>query len=179
MKQTDLIRCCAVRVLAAVLWLMLGAAQVQALPGDQNQPIEIEADGVEIDDGRNVSVYSGNVEIRQGSMQLWADQVTVHHAASRQPQRIVAVGEPARYRQMVEKDGEQVKARALRIEYDAGSEEILLLDQAVLSQGKDSFRSDRILYDRNKAVVKAGKSVAKGAAGRSERVRITIDPAGK
>lgn len=159
--------------------LLLLSVGVSALPGDQNQPIDIEADGVEIDDGRNISVYIGSVEIQQGSMRLWADKVTVHHAASRQPNRIVAIGKPARYRQQVEKGGKEVKAKANRIEYDASSEEILLLEQAVLSQGKDSFRSDRILYDRNKAVVRAGKSVAKGGDGKRQRVKITFDPSKK
>jgi lipopolysaccharide export system protein LptA len=142
-----------------------------ALPSDQNQPIQIEADGVEIDDGKQTSVYTGNVEIQQGTMRLWADKVTIHHQASRSPHRLIAIGKPARYEQQLEKDAKKVKARARRIEYDAGSEEILLIDNAQLTQGKDKFSSDRILYDRNKAVVKAGAS-AKG----SQRVRISIDP---
>jgi lipopolysaccharide export system protein LptA len=163
--------------LAVLCALLLGAwgPGVGAVPGDQDQPIEIEADGVELDDGRQVSVYSGNVEVQQGTMRLWADQVTVQHKASRQPARIVAVGRPVRFRQETRSaDHKEVKARALRMEYDVDSEEILLIDQAVLTQGKDSFSSDRILYDRNQAVVKAGAS----AQGR-ERVRISIDPASR
>ncbi|OQX44175.1 MAG: lipopolysaccharide transport periplasmic protein LptA, partial [Candidatus Sedimenticola endophacoides] len=49
------------------------------------------------------------------------------------------------------------------------SEILYLIGDAVLSQGKDSFKSDRITYDRVKAVVKAGAS-AKG----KQRVRATI-----
>lgn len=152
-----------------VFYAWIGAAA--ALPDDQNQPIQIEADGVEIDDGRHLSTYTGNVEVSQGSMRLWADRVTVNHKASRRPNRIIAVGKPVRYRQLMEKDGKEVKAKAMRMEYDVGSEEILLVDQAELTQGTDSFSSDRILYDRNKAVVKAGAS-AKG----KQRVRISITP---
>lgn len=152
--------------------VLLGClSAVHALPGDQNQPIEIEADGVEINDGKQTSTYVGNVEVQQGSMRLWADKVMVRHKKSRSPARIVAIGKPARYRQMVEKGGKEVKARALRMEYDADSAEILLIDQAVLTQGKDRFSSDRIRYDRNKAVVKAGAS-AKGR----QRVKISINP---
>lgn len=40
---------------------------------------------------------------------------------------------------------------------------------AVLNQGKDTFKSDKIIYDRARAVVKAGAS-AKG----KERVKVTI-----
>jgi lipopolysaccharide export system protein LptA len=160
-------------LLIGILLASYGLAAL-ALSGDQSQPIEIEADGVEIDDGRQLSVYKGNVEIQQGSMRLWADQVTVHHKPSRQPARIVAVGRPARFRQKTESGAQEVRAKAMRMEYDVNSEEIVLIDDAVLTQGKDSFSSDRILYDRNKAVVKAGAS-AKGR----ERVRISIDPSSR
>ncbi len=161
------------RMLAAIA-LLSWATATTALPGDQDQPVEIEADGVEIDDGRQLSIYSGQVEVRQGSMHLWADQVTVHHKASRHPNRIIAVGKPARYRQLMDEKGTEVKAKAMRMEYDANSEEILLIDQARLTQGTDSFSSDRIRYDRNKAIVKAGAS-AKG----KERVRIRFTPGKK
>jgi lipopolysaccharide export system protein LptA len=168
-------------VRAILAGLALGwAAAVPALPGDQKQPIQIEADGVEIDDGRQVSIYTGDVEVRQGSMHMWAAKITVHHKQSRQPHRIVAEGRPVRFRQVVKKGEKEVKARANRMEYDANREEILLLGKAVLTQGKDSFSSDRILYDRNKGVVKAGASVSKKVGPeKRERVRITIDPVNK
>jgi len=161
------------RLATSLLSLSLAAwaGGAGALPDDQNQPIEIEADGVELDDGRHLSIYSGNVELRQGSMRLWADKVTVNHKASRQPNRIIAVGKPARFRQLTDKEGKEVKAKSLRMEYDASKEEVLLIDQAELTQGKDRFSSDRILYDRKKAVVKAGAS-AKG----KQRVKISITP---
>ncbi len=162
------------RPLAAGLLTMLFATAsglAFALPDDQNQPIEIEADGVELDDGRHLSTYTGNVLVQQGSMRLWADEVTVNHKASRHPNRIIAVGEPARFRQLTEQGGQEVKARAQRLEYDAASEEVLLIGQAELTQGQDRFSSDRIVYDRQKAVVKAGAK-AKG----KQRVKISITP---
>ena len=45
------------------------------------------------------------------------------------------------------------------------------LDEAELRQGRDSFRSDRIVYDRVRSVVKAG-----AAAQGKQRVRISIQP---
>jgi lipopolysaccharide export system protein LptA len=163
----------AARLLAALL-ISVWVLPAIALPDDPKQPIEIEADGVEMDDGKQTSVYTGNVEIQQGSMRLWADKVTVHHQASRSPHRLIAIGQPARYEQQLEAGAKKVKARARRIEYDANSEEILLIDNASLTQGKDKFSSDRILYDRSKAVVKGGAS-AQG----KQRVRISIDPSNK
>ena len=57
------------------------------------------------------------------------------------------------------------------MEYRFDSEELLLTGDAVVLQGKDTFKSDRITYDRVRSVVKGG-AAAKG----KERVRITVDP---
>ena len=78
-------------LLAVVLCLGPGAAW--ALSSDKDQPVLVEADSADIDDAKNMSVYSGNVEIQQGSLRILADKVTVYHE-ERKPQRIVAEGQP-------------------------------------------------------------------------------------
>ena len=54
---------------AMIFALCLGfvPAALWALASDREQPITVEADGVEINDRTGVSVYKGNVVIRQGS----------------------------------------------------------------------------------------------------------------
>jgi len=151
-------------------WLF--AAPAWSLSSDREQPIEVEADGVEFDEAANRSVYRGNVILVQGSLRLQADRVTVEHRG-RQPAKIIAEGGPVRFQQMPD-DGEQlVKGRAKTAEYEIASEELVLIGEALLTQGNDSFSSDRIVYDRETARVKAG-----AAAQGSERVRITITPPG-
>lgn len=141
-----------------------------ALSGDAANPIDIAADSVEIDQGQNISTYSGQVEASQGSMRLWADHVVVQHQPSRQPGRIVATGAPVRYQQQ-EQNGQEVKAEAARIEYDVIKGEVILIGDARLIRSHDTFSSDRIVYDRSQGVIKAGTS----AQGR-QRVRINIVP---
>lgn len=159
-------------------WLLagLGAALCPtgpacALDADQNQPLYIEADAAELDDQQSVSLYIGNVEVEQGSMRILADEVLVHHREDRQPRKIIAVGNPVRYSQMLEDDPDEVNGRALRMEYEADRDEITLIDDAELTRGEDRFASDRIVYNRNTARVTAGTS----ARGR-QRVKIRIDP---
>lgn len=156
-----------------LLTLCLGgmAAPAAALEGDQDQPLYIEADSVELDDIQDTSVYIGNVQIDQGSMRLLADHVTVKHKEDRHPRFIVALGNPARYRQDVEGEKGEVKAHAQRMEYDADKDELTLIDQAELTQATDRFASERIVYDRAHSQVKAGAS-AQG----SGRVKITFTP---
>jgi lipopolysaccharide export system protein LptA len=159
---------------ASILLLALLAAPLHAaaLEDDAEQPLYLEADSAELDEAKSISIYTGNVFVKQGSMELRGDQVTVHHDPERKPVRIIAIGAPATYRQKVEGKEQDAEAEALRIEYDRAKDEITLIDQAVLFQGKDTFRNDRILYDRAKARVKAG-TIAQG----KERVKISISPA--
>ena len=156
-------------VLSISLWWP--SAPVVALEGDQEQPVYIEADSVELDDIQDTSVYIGNVQIDQGTMRILADQVTVKHKEDRRPRFIVAMGNPVRYRQDVEGEKGEVKAHAQRMEYDAEKDELTLIERAELTQATDRFASDRIVYDRARSQVKAGTS-AQG----SGRVSITFTP---
>jgi lipopolysaccharide export system protein LptA len=151
--------------------LGLTGTAAQALDSDQQQPLFIEADAVELDEKTAESLYMGKVDVQQGSLRILADQVRVKHREDRQPRHITALGEPARYRQMTEDDTEPVLGEARRMEYDADRNEITFIDRAVLTQGKDRFASDRIVYNRTTERVTAGTS-AKGR----ERAKITITP---
>ena len=157
--------------LALLLALFLAPLRLAALEEDQEQPLYLEADSAELDEARSLSIYTGNVFVKQGTMEVRGDQVTVHHDPERKPKFIIAIGAPATYQQQSEGDEELVEAEALRMEYDKVKDEITLINQAVLFQGEDTFRSDRIVYDRALGQVKAG-SIAQG----KERVQITLTP---
>lgn len=171
-RDSDAPLCFANTVLA--LLLLTAAPASRALEGDEEQPLYLESDSAELDEQTSTSVYKGNVIVKQGTMEIEADEVTVHHDPDRRPKRIVAVGKPAKYRQDVEGEKEKMEAEALRMEYEADSDEITLIDEALLYQGEDTFRSDRIVYDRANARVKAGTS-AQG----TERVKIFIKNPGQ
>ncbi|RMG35809.1 MAG: lipopolysaccharide transport periplasmic protein LptA [Gammaproteobacteria bacterium] len=149
--------------------LLLSNPLALALSSDKDQPVELAADSVDLDEAKQVSVYKGDVDLRQGSMRLRADQVTVQHQG-RKPDRLIAVGRPVRFEQRTGK-GKKVKARARRAEYEVNSEVLTLIGDAVLTQDGDTLKSDRIVYDRVRHKVKAG-AAAKG----KKRVRITIQP---
>lgn len=151
----------------SLLVLMLLCAPLQALESDRSQPIELTADSVDIDEGKGLSIYRGDVDLRQGSMRVLADVVTVYQK-ERKPSQIVAEGRPVKFRQQSEEG--PVRGEARRVEYAVGSENLVLIGDAVLMQNNDTMRSDRIVYDRVKSVVKAG-----AAAQGKQRVRISIE----
>lgn len=152
-------------VMASLLVLWTSAAR--ALEGDDQQPMLIEADKVELDEAQSTSVYVGNVQVDQGSMRLLADHVTVYHREDRRVRYIIALGEPAHYRQLLDNNEGEVLAYAERMDYDADKDELVLIGDALLVQGEDRITSERIVYDRARARMRAGGS---------GRVKITITP---
>lgn len=88
------------RWLAIILLLALPGL-ASALKSDKDQPIYVEADGVDIDDRKGISTYKGNVELTQGSIVIKADKVIVTQQAN-QTDLIEAVGNPVTFKQDTE-----------------------------------------------------------------------------
>ncbi|MES9862735.1 MAG: lipopolysaccharide transport periplasmic protein LptA [Candidatus Thiodiazotropha sp. LLP2] len=150
--------------------IFFSAMQVFALESDRDQPMQLEADSLAIDESTGVSLYEGNVKITQGSMKLWAERLWVHRRQGK-TERIISEGSPTRFSQLPEVDGVEVQGQARRMEIHLDRDEMLLIDNALLEQGGNSFRNDRIVYNRANAQVKAGSS-AQG----KERVQVVIEP---
>ncbi len=150
----------------SLCWPLAGLA----LQSDRSRPIQLEADSADINEKTGISVYTGHVDITQGSMHIRAHKLMVEQRKGKGT-RLIATGKPVYFRQRPDPGKPEVEGHALRAEYNSGSELLILTGNAVLKQGKDSFSNDRIVYDRVKGRVKAGKS-AKGKS----RVKITIDP---
>lgn len=151
--------------------LTMTATPAPGMEAEERQPIYLEADNAELDDLKAISIYTGDVFVQQGTMQIRADQVTIHHREDRQPEKIIAVGAPATYKQEGKGEEKAFQAEAMRMEYVTETDEITLIDKAIVYQGEDTFRNDRIVYDRANARVKAGAKVQG-----KERVKIFIDP---
>lgn len=156
--------------LLALLLLLVVPLQLQALEGDREQPMHLEADSLSIDERSGVVLYEGNVEITQGSLKLWADRLWIHRREGK-TEKIIGEGAPVRFRQLLDKQGGEVRGEAMRVEIIVESDELLMIDNALLEQGGDSFRNDRIIYNRSKAMVRAGTS-AQG----KQRVQVVIEP---
>ncbi|CEA00759.1 lipopolysaccharide transport periplasmic protein LptA [Pseudomonas saudimassiliensis] len=158
------------------LALLTGAAApALALPDDANQPIRIQANAATLDDRRSTAVYTGNVIITQGSMRLTGNRVTLTTNDAGDVSKVVSVGSPATYRQQPEADGNPVDARAQTIEYHAADDRVVLIDQAFLEQGGNTFQGQRVSYDISRQVVDAGRADA-SEGDNAERIEIIIQP---
>lgn len=150
---------------------LLFAAGALALPGDADQPIHIRANSAEMDQEQGVVIYRGDVQVDQGTLRVTADEMTVEYE-EQEVIRITAKGEPARYKQQIEVDEEEVRARSSTIIYHTRDERIDLVGNAFLTQEGNEITGDLIEYD-----IVAGKVDAKAES--ETPVRMILQPARK
>lgn len=141
-----------------------------ALPDDALQPIEIEAGSAMRDERQGLTVYEREVVIRQGSILINADTVTVHTAGT-QVNRIVATGRPATYQQQTQPDESPMVARANTIEYQLADDQIHLVGNAIVEQAGTILSGNRIDYDLGQEIIRASGDEAEGG-----RIRMVIPP---
>lgn len=145
--------------------------QALSLDADRDQPIHLESDRASIDEKRGINIFTGNVHLSQGTMNLRGERMIVY-IADGSIERAEIDGSPATFVQRPEGEDSDMHASATRMEYYAADERIVLLGEARVwdMQGYD-FRSERIDYHLLRNTVDAGGSEDTGG-----RVHITLPP---
>jgi lipopolysaccharide export system protein LptA len=138
------------------LFAFTAASPSLALRSDRDQPIDIQADRVEIKEKEEISEYIGNVHLQQGSLDIRADKVTVFLKDGRLI-KILIIGNPATFKQKPEDNKDIVRSSAMHMEYFASKEHLLLKTNASVVQGDNHFSGDYIEYDTLHSTVKAKK----------------------
>jgi lipopolysaccharide export system protein LptA len=149
-------------------WLLFFISNIAfALSTDRNQPLNIEADKAELDNLKGYTVYTGNVVVTQGTLQLFADKVTLTYNNDKQVQTIIAEsnGQMVRFKQILD-NKEEVRAQAKRMEYLATNDILHLKQEAQVWKAKDTVSGQHIVYDAKKAQVTASEG----------RVKVIIEP---
>ena len=138
-----------------LLFLTLVFNSAYCLSTDSEQNIEIEADAAEMDDVKNITTYRGNVIVTQGSIRMSGHTMTVYFDDNRDMRLVIMDGTPAKYRQLPDNSNVYDEAEALRMEYYALKNYVILIDQALVTQEELRFSGDRIEYDTVLNKVKA------------------------
>lgn len=141
-----------------------------ALDSDTSQPISIESNSGFYDDKKGVSIYTGEVIITQGSMRLDADKLVVY-LDNREIQKLVATGTPVKFKQTPEIGKDDVNGHSLIAEYYPETKVLIMMQEAVIFQGGNSTKSERIEYDRMSEVLMAGDENTA-----SKRVHVILQP---
>jgi lipopolysaccharide export system protein LptA len=152
-----------------ILMLFLASDVLFGLPEDRNQPIQLEADRAQLDQKTGVSLYEGNVVITQGSMRLAADRVTVY-LQDGSLQRLEAIGKPVTLRYKPAIDQEEIHGESYRVEYNVNAAQVVMTQDAKITQGQDVFSGNRIEYDLKQDTVKAR------GTNEGERIQFTLHP---
>lgn len=128
------------------LALLAAAPAALAERDDRNQPLQFAADSARVDDLRQINVLTGNVEITKGSIQIRANQVEVRQSPDGY-QLAIATGWPNRratFKQKREGSDEFLEGEAERLEYDARSDTVKLINQAVLRRFRGTTLADEV-----------------------------------
>lgn len=140
-----------------------------ALPDDRSQPINLSSDKATYEN--NQGIYTGNVNMSQGSLKIRADKLIIVED-DRKVQKVIAHGSPAHFEQQPRAEEGVVSASARLIEYSLGDEEILLQKDATIRHQGSKISGDRIVYSGRKQMVVADG----GSRSLDGRVQMTLQP---
>ena len=152
--------------------LLLGlllAAPLWALDSDREQPIEVEADSLELREQENISIYEGNVRLTQGSLEINSDRLVIHFNDAGDLELMEMTGAPARLRRL-DDERQEMRGQARRINYREAESVLELLQEARFSHAGDTIEGHRIRINTE------DNSIQAGSADTDERVKMLIQP---
>jgi len=153
----------------AISALLCLASSVHGLPDDRRQAINLSSDKATYENNRGI--YTGNVNMSQGSLIIRADKLIIVEA-DRKVTKVIAHGSPAHFEQQPRAGEGVVVASARLIEYSLNAEEILLQKDATIRHQGSKISGDRIVYSGRKQMV-----IADGGSHKLDgRVQMTLQP---
>jgi len=146
---------------------------VYAKSTDNDAPLHIEADQLEMRENDSVSIYTGNVKITKGSMKITGDKIIIKNKDGNL-HNVHIDGKPATFYQLNDLE-EEISAESNFMDYKAETGILELKEKALLLKNKNRFSSEHIIYNTLKDIVKAGNHKSNTLEA-PPRVKITIYP---
>jgi lipopolysaccharide export system protein LptA len=173
--------------LAAILLLSSPALAQQSVTsafegfsGRGDQPVNIEADNLEVKEAEQTAIFSGNVLVVQGTSALRATKLTIFYekdgAAGPAAPGDVVTGRNIR---RLEADGNVVvtsgdqKATGTKGVFDMPSNTVTLTGSVVVTQGVNILKGDRLVVDltTQKSRVESGSGRVQGVFGQKPKTQ--------
>jgi lipopolysaccharide export system protein LptA len=148
--------------------LMLPGTAALALKTDRQQPLLINADASEGTLGDGKASLRGNVEIRQGTLLVKADQADVEKADGK-VREVLLNGKPAMLQQEIENEG-LVTATANSIAYQVATGIVTLTGNADVDHPQYRISGNLLVYDMNQQHFQGSGGDNNG------RIRIQLEP---
>jgi lipopolysaccharide transport periplasmic protein LptA len=152
-------------VLAALA--LLASATALGKSSDRNQPMTIDSGASECSQGGNMQcVFTGNVEIVQGSLRINAARAEIIQRGE-QIEQVILTGKQATMQQDMD-DGSTMNARADRIVYEPKKELLTLTGNYQVESPRGSNSGQRMVYNMASGQMQSG--------GDGTRVRTVLQP---
>ncbi len=156
--------------------VLLSSTSAQAERADRHQPIEIDADRILVDDRERVHRFLGQVRLKQGTLEIRAEEVIVTQDDTGFKTGTAIGGKTlATFRQKKERSDEWITGEAERMIYDARAERLTLTGRARVTSGADEIRGAVIVYDIARETYEVTSAGAASSAP-GGRVRAVIQP---
>ena len=135
---------------------------VQGFSKNRNQPIQIEASSLEVNDKTKVATFRGKVYVKQGDTELRCNTLVVYYeedgaGATNGSRPGTSAAEPQRIRRLEARGGVIVAQKEQTATGDSGvfdmrKNTITLSGNVVVSHGRNVLRGDRLVVDMATAV---------------------------
>ena len=155
-------------VAGLALACLFAPALALARSADRNQPMELDADGQDcnVADANSKCVFTGNVVIVQGTLEVRASRAEVVRRNGDIDQ-VVLTGSQATMKQQMD-DGTMMNARADRIVYEPHREILTLTGNFKIESPQGSNSGQKMVYNMGTGQMQSG--------GDGTRVRTVIQP---
>ena len=118
-----------------------------ALESDRQEPLEVSANSTDGTLGDGVTTLRGNVDIRQGTLRITADEAEVKKVDGK-VNSVTFRGQPAHLQQEIEEQG-LVQATANTIDYQVANGLVTLAGNADVKHPQYQISGDLLTYDLN------------------------------
>jgi lipopolysaccharide export system protein LptA len=171
-----------IKRMIAVMTVGLGLTAALALPAlaqetkskpsglskNSKEPINIEADGLEVFDKEGKAVYTGNVIVTQGETVMKAKKMLIFYVRSEESQAAPADGDAGAAIKRVEAEGDVIILEKDQIAtgekgiYEATTDMMTMTGNVALSKGQNVTKGQKLVYNLGTGVA----TVDAGGTGR-------------
>ena len=123
---------------------------------ERQQPVQLRADRIDVDQKKGLSLYRGHVVFSQGTLRLAAAYAEVQNRANA-VETVTAEGKPVTFRHRPEGLTDFIEGEASRAVYHALARRVHLHGNVQVQRGRDLFRSAELHYDiENRTMIAEG-----------------------
>ncbi len=124
-----------------------------AEPKNMAQTIYFESDTLSYNSETKLGIYQGHIKLTQGNGILTADYATSYSDQKGQITKVVAIGNPARYRALIFPNQPKLIATGNTIYYYPQKDWLEAVGNAEIIQGQNHVRGPQINYDFKRKTV--------------------------